>query len=59
VQKVIQVEETGHVFGVTLVAAAVEVARTAAIGIAGDCPNTAVVEVGAADPQVGYISCVT
>jgi hypothetical protein len=25
-----------------------------AIGIAGDCPNTAVVEVGAPDPWVGY-----
>jgi hypothetical protein len=36
-------------------AAVVSVGTTVtAIGIAGDCPNTAAVEVGAPDPWVGY-----
>jgi hypothetical protein len=31
----------------------------AAVGIVGDCPNSIVVVVDAADPLVGYIPCST
>jgi hypothetical protein len=34
-------------------------ARTTTIGIVVGCPNTAVVEVNAADPWVGYTPCGT
>jgi hypothetical protein len=36
------------------IAAATIVAAGTAIVFAGDCPNTAAIEVGAADPRVGY-----
>jgi hypothetical protein len=38
---------------------AIVVARTAIVRIAGDCPNTAVVEVGAIELEVGYTPCGT
>jgi hypothetical protein len=40
-------------------AAAVVAAGIAAVGIVGDCPNSAAVVVNAADPQVGYTPCGT
>jgi hypothetical protein len=39
--------------------AAVVAARIAAVGIAGSCPNTTVIEVVVADPRVGYTPCGT
>jgi hypothetical protein len=35
------------------------VAEIAVVGIEGDCPNSAVVVVDAADPQAGYTPCGT
>jgi hypothetical protein len=37
-----------------IVAVVVAAETAAAVGIAGDCPNTVAIEVGAADPRVGY-----
>jgi hypothetical protein len=34
-------------------------AEIAAVGIVGDCPNSAAVVVDAANPQVGYTTCST
>jgi hypothetical protein len=39
--------------------AATAAASTTAVGIAGDCPNIAAIEVSVADPQAGYTPCGT
>jgi hypothetical protein len=46
-------KEHGCIAAATIVAAGTAIVF-AIVGIAGNCPNTAVVEVGAADPRVGY-----
>jgi hypothetical protein len=40
-------------------ATAAVAAGSVAVGITSDCPNTAAIEDGAADPQVGYTPCGT